>query len=34
VAHHILGNRSEVLNNVGNGLGRIENPHLGCLLSE
>src|SRR5215208_1770212 len=34
VAHHILGNRSEVLDNVGNGLGRIESPHLGCLLSE
>src|SRR5215207_1855617 len=34
VAHHLLGNRSKVLDNVGNGLGRIESPHLGCLLSE
>src|SRR5215208_4348313 len=32
VTHHLLSNRSEVLNNVGNGLGRIESPHLGCLL--
>src|SRR5215207_8637945 len=33
VNHHVLSNGSEVLNNVGNGLRRIESPHLGCLLS-
>jgi hypothetical protein len=34
VIHHVLSNRSEVLDKVGNGLRRIESPHLGCLLSE
>src|SRR5215218_5745994 len=34
VTHHLLSDGSEVLNNVGNGLGRIESPHLKCLLSE
>jgi hypothetical protein len=33
VTHHLLSNRSELLDNVGNGLGRIESPHLECLLS-
>src|SRR5215218_10521529 len=32
VTHHLLSNRSKILDNVGNGLGRIESPHLGCLL--
>src|SRR5215203_2744856 len=34
VAHHVLSNRSEVLNNIGNGVRRIESPHLKCLLTE
>src|SRR5215211_3801202 len=33
VAHHVLSNGSEVLNNVGKGLGRVESTHLECLLS-
>src|SRR5215216_7640830 len=28
VTHHLLSNRSEVLNHVGNGLRRVESPHL------
>src|SRR5215218_11250232 len=27
VAHHVLSNRSEVLNNIGNGARRTESPH-------
>jgi hypothetical protein len=34
VTHHVLSDGSEVLNNIGNGLGRVEGPHIKCLLSE
>src|SRR5215208_5667358 len=32
VAHHVLSDGSDVLDKVGNGLGRIESAHLKCLL--
>jgi hypothetical protein len=34
VAHHVLSDGSDVLDKVGNGLGRVEGPHLKYLLSE
>src|SRR5215210_4859314 len=33
VTHHVLSDGSEVLYNVGNGVRRIESPHLKCLLT-
>src|SRR5215210_1195683 len=30
--HHVLSDGSDVLDKVGKGLGRVESPHLGCLL--
>jgi hypothetical protein len=34
VAHHVLSNGTVVLNDVRNGVRRIEGPHLKGLLSE
>src|SRR5215217_4739849 len=33
VAHHVLGDGGDVLDEVGEGLGRVERTHLECLLS-
>src|SRR5215212_485562 len=33
VTHHVLSDRSDVLDKVGKGLGRIESTHPKCLLS-
>jgi hypothetical protein len=33
VIHHLLSNGSEIPNDVGNGLGRVESTHLERLLS-
>jgi hypothetical protein len=34
VAHYVLSNGSDVLDKVGNSLGRVEGPHIKGLLSE